>query len=223
MEREVTNEINVYEKEAEENPAWQYAGLRNVFYRKGFRMEMLSSFEPRLRFFYKWWTQLFAESEGKEGLGLFPVTGEFSEELHSVGQFIQDGARLFFETVLWVEKANYEITVPEDPANVDGLNFVSGKSLQYMDEKAMNGTLLAHVDGGVPNLIITLDELSDYTFGEVVYFFWKALGISGYCLGVNPFDQPGVEEYKNNMFALLGKPGYEGAKADLEARLKAVL
>ena len=205
------------------NDVIKYAALRYIMMTKGKSVEILADYNPSLTMFGEWYKQLMAESEGKEKKGVFPTAAHFSTDLHSIGQFIQDGARLFFETVLWVEKANFEITVPEDPANVDGLNFVSGKSLQYMDEKAMNGTLLAHVDGGVPNLIITLDELSDYTFGEIVYFFWKALGISGYCLGVNPFDQPGVEEYKNNMFALLGKPGYEGAKADLEARLKAVL
>ena len=161
-----------------------------------------------------------AESEGKDGKGLFPVSANFTTDLHSIGQFIQDGSRTLFETVLWVEKSRREMLIPDDPANVDGLNFAAGMSLQQMNEKAMKGTLLAHVDGGAPNLVVTLDELSDYTFGELVYFFWKSLAISGYMIGVNPFDQPGVEAYKKNMFALLGKPGYDEPRAALEARLK---
>ena len=163
------------------------------------------------------------ESEGKDLKGLFSTSANFSTDLHSIGQAIQDGPRMLFETILWVEKAGVDLTVPDDPKNSDGLNFASGKTMQYMNEKAMNGTLLAHVDGGVPNLIISVGELSDYTFGETVYFFWKALAISGYMIGVNPFNQPGVESYKKNMFALLGKPGFEDAKKDLEARLKKVL
>ena len=205
------------------NDATLYAALRYIMMTKGKSVEILSDYNPSLTMFGEWYKQLMAESEGKEFKGVFPTSAHFSTDLHSIGQFIQDGARIFFETVLWVSKANAEIALPNDEKNVDGLNFVSGKTLQYMNEKAMNGTLLAHVDGGVPNLIITVDELSDYTFGELVYFFWKALGISGYALGVNPFDQPGVEAYKKNMFALLGKPGYEEAKADLEKRLAAVL
>ncbi len=199
-----------------------YAAIRYIMMTKGKSVEILSDYNPSLAMFGEWYKQLMAESEGKDHKGIFPTAAHFSTDLHSIGQFIQDGARLFFETVLWVAKANHEITLPDDEKNVDGLNFVSGKSLQFMNEKAMNGTLLAHVDGGVPNLIITLDELSDYTFGELCYFFWKALGISGYMLGVNPFDQPGVEAYKKNMFALLGKPGYEDAKADLEKRLESI-
>ena len=151
------------------------------------------------------------------------MTANFSTDLHSIGQFIQDGSRTLFETVLWVQKSACDIEVPDDPDNVDGLNFAAGKTMQYMNEKAMNGTLLAHVDGGVPNVIISLDELSDYTFGELVFFFWKSLAISGYLLGINPFNQPGVENYKKNMFALLGKPGYEDMRTNLEKRLNAVL
>ena len=205
------------------NDVTLYAALRYIMMTKGKGVEILADYNPSLTMFGEWYKQLMAESEGKENKGVFPTAAHFSTDLHSIGQFIQDGARIFFETVLWVEKAGTEIALPDDEKNVDGLNFASGKTLQYMNEKAMNGTLLAHVDGGVPNLIITLDELSDYTFGELVYFFWKALGISGYALGVNPFDQPGVEAYKKNMFALLGKPGYEDAKADLEKRLADVL
>ena len=163
-----------------------------------------------------------AESEGKDGKGIFPVSANFSTDLHSIGQFIQDGARTMFETVLWVEESRQDLKVPHDPENVDGLNFASGRTMQYMNEKAMKGTLLAHVDGGVPNLVLTVDKLNDYTFGELVYFFWKSLALSGYMIGVNPFDQPGVEAYKKNMFALLGKPGYEDMKDELEARLKDV-
>ena len=204
------------------NDTTLYAAMRYIMMTKGKCVEILADYNPSLTMFGEWYKQLMAESEGKEFKGVFPTAAHFSTDLHSIGQFIQDGARLFFETVLWVDQANAEVTLPDDPANTDGLNFASGKSLQYMNEKAMNGTLLAHVDGGVPNLIIKVDKLSDYTFGELVYFFWKALGISGYALGVNPFDQPGVEAYKNNMFALLGKPGYEAAREDLEARLAKV-
>ncbi|MGN0267327.1 MAG: glucose-6-phosphate isomerase [Lachnospiraceae bacterium] len=205
------------------NDAMKYAAVRFIMLMKGKCMEVLSNYEPSLTQFGEWYKQLMAESEGKDGKGLFPVTGNYSTDLHSFGQFIQDGARTMFETVLWVEKSACDIVVPNDPANVDKLNFASGKTIQYMNEKAMNGTMLAHVDGGVPNVIITLDELSDYTFGELVFFFWKSLGISGYLLGINPFNQPGVEDYKKNMFALLGKPGFEDMKADLEARLASVL
>ena len=205
------------------NDVMKYAAVRFIMLMKGKCMEVLSNYEPSLTQFGEWYKQLMAESEGKDGKGLFPVTGNYSTDLHSFGQFIQDGARTMFETVLWIEKSACDIVVPDDPANVDKLNFASGKTMQYMNEKAMNGTMLAHVDGGVPNVIITLDELSDYTFGELVFFFWKSLGISGYLLGINPFNQPGVEDYKKNMFALLGKPGFEDMKADLEARLAAVL
>ncbi|MCD8190994.1 MAG: glucose-6-phosphate isomerase [Clostridiales bacterium] len=205
------------------NDAMKYAATRFIMLMKGKSVEILSNYEPALTQFGEWYKQLMAESEGKDGKGLFPVSANFSTDLHSIGQFIQDGSRTMFETVLWVQKSACDIAVPDDPANVDGLNFASGKTMQYMNEKAMNGTMLAHVDGGVPNIIITLDELNDHNFGELVYFFWKSLGISAYMLGVNPFNQPGVEDYKKNMFALLGKPGYEDMKADLEARLAAVL
>lgn len=205
------------------NDVMKYAAVRFIMLMKGKSMEVLSNYEPALTQFGEWYKQLMAESEGKDGKGLFPVTGNFSTDLHSFGQFIQDGARTMFETVLWVEKSACDIAVPDDPANVDGLNFASGRTMQYMNEKAMNGTMLAHVDGGVPNVIITIDELNDHNFGELVFFFWKTLGVSAYMLGINPFNQPGVEDYKKNMFALLGKPGYESMKADLEARLAAVL
>ncbi|MDO4537690.1 MAG: glucose-6-phosphate isomerase [Coriobacteriales bacterium] len=205
------------------NDAMKYAAARFILMLKGKSVEVLANYEPALTQFGEWYKQLMAESEGKDNKGLFPVTANFSTDLHSIGQFIQDGSRTLFETVLWVRKSAHDIEVPHDPQNVDGLNFAAGKTMQYMNEKAMNGTLLAHVDGGVPNVIIELDELSDYGFGELVFFFWKSLAISGYLLGINPFNQPGVEDYKKNMFALLGKPGYEDMKAELEERLAAVL
>lgn len=201
------------------NDAMLSAAMRFLMLMKGKSVEILANYEPSLTMFGEWYKQLMAESEGKDGKGLFPVSANFSTDLHSIGQFIQDGSRTMFETVLWVEQSRHDLTVPNDPANVDGLNFAAGRTMQYMNEKAMKGTLLAHVDGGVPNLILTVDRLCDYTFGELVYFFWKSLAISGYMIGVNPFDQPGVEAYKKNMFALLGKPGYEDAKEALEARL----
>ena len=204
------------------NDAALYAAMRYLMLMKGKQVEILASYEPALTMFGEWYKQLMAESEGKDGKGLFPVSANFTTDLHSIGQFIQDGSRMLFETVLWVEKAAHELTVPHDEANVDGLEFAAGMSMQEINEKAMKGTLLAHVDGGAPNLVITLDELSDYTFGELVYFFWKSLAISGYMIGVNPFDQPGVEAYKKNMFALLGKPGYQEAKEALEARLRSL-
>ena len=203
-----------------ENDAMLYAAARFLMLMKGKKVEILASYEPSLTMFGEWYKQLMAESEGKDGKGLFPMSANFTTDLHSIGQFIQDGSRTLFETVLWVEQARREITVPADPENVDGLDFAAGMTLQEMNEKAMKGTLLAHVDGGTPNLVITIDQLNDYTFGELVYFFWKSLSVSGYMIGVNPFDQPGVEAYKKNMFALLGKPGYEEARMELEARLK---
>lgn len=163
-----------------------------------------------------------AESEGKDKKGIFPVSANFSTDLHSIGQYIQDGMRNLFETVIWVDEAQTELKVPYDEENVDGLNFAAEKTMQFMNKQAMRGTLLAHVDGGVPNIVINVDECSDYTFGELCYFFWWSLGISGYILGVNPFNQPGVEAYKKNMFALLGKPGYEDMKEELENRLSTV-
>ena len=201
------------------NDSMLYAAMRFLMLMKGKSVEILANYEPALTMFGEWYKQLMAESEGKDKKGLFPVSANFSTDLHSIGQFIQDGARTMFETVLWVEETQQTLTVPDDPADTDGLNFASGRTLQFMNEKAMKGTLLAHVDGGVPNLILSIDKRSDYTFGELVYFFWKSLAISGYMIGVNPFDQPGVEAYKKNMFALLGKPGYEDMKKELEDRL----
>ncbi|MDF2959850.1 MAG: pgi [Paenibacillus sp.] len=202
-----------------ENESYQYAAVRNALYRKGKTTEILVNYEPSLHFISEWWKQLFGESEGKDYKGIFPASVDFSTDLHSMGQFIQDGNRTLFETVIQVAEVAEQITIGTDADNLDGLNFLSGKTMDFVNKKAFEGTMLAHTDGGVPNLIVTLPDTSAYTFGYMVYFFEKACGISGYLLGVNPFDQPGVEAYKANMFALLGKPGYEKEKAELEARL----
>ncbi len=202
-----------------ENPCYQYAALRNILYRKGKTIELMANYEPKLHYFAEWWRQLYAESEGKDLCGIFPASADFSTDLHSVGQYIQDGIRNIFETVLHIETTERDITITEDPDNIDGLNYLVGKTVFYMNEKAFLGAAVAHNDGGTPNLIINIPKLSEYYFGKLIYFFERACGISGYMLGVNPFDQPGVEEYKKNMFALLGKPGYEEEKKVLEARL----
>ncbi|MCX8132297.1 MAG: glucose-6-phosphate isomerase [Clostridia bacterium] len=202
-----------------ENDCYKYAAARNALYRKNKTTEIMVNYEPALHFFTEWWKQLYGESEGKDQKGIFPAGVDFSSDLHSMGQYIQDGLRNIFETVLNVEKARKTIVIKEDKDNVDGLNFLAGKEIDLVNKKAFEGTLLAHTDGGVPNLILNIPELNDYYFGNLVYFFEKACGISGYLLGVNPFDQPGVEAYKKNMFALLGKPGYEEEKKKLEARL----
>ncbi len=203
-----------------ENDCYKYAAVRNALYNKNKTIEILVNYEPALHFMTEWWKQLYGESEGKDQKGIFPAGVDFSSDLHSMGQYIQDGLRNIFETVINVEKPKKGLVVKEDPLNVDGLNFLTGKDVDFVNKKAMEGTLLAHTDGGVPNLILTVPELNEFCFGSLVYFFEKACGISGYLLGVNPFNQPGVEEYKKNMFALLGKPGYEEEKKKLEARLK---
>ena len=203
----------------ETNECYQYAAVRNILHRKGKDVEMLVNYEPELQYFTEWWKQLYGESEGKDGKVIFPAGVSFSTDLHSMGQYIQDGRRMMFETVLCVEESKTDVVIGEDADNVDGLNFLAGKGMDYVNKKAFEGTYLAHNDGGVPNLIINIKRLDEYTFGQLVYFFEKACGISGYMLGVNPFNQPGVESYKKNMFALLGKPGYESEKEALEARL----
>ncbi len=203
----------------EDNDCLKYAAIRNILYRKGKGIEILANYEPSLTMFGEWFKQLYAESEGKDQKGIFPVSANFSTDLHSIGQFIQDGSRNIFETVLWVEKAKNDIIIESDEENLDGLNFVANKSIQYVNSKAYEGTYLAHIDGGVPTMVLEIEKADEYNFGQIVYFFEKALAISGYMLGVNPFDQPGVEAYKKNMFALLGKPGYEDEKDNLEARL----
>ena len=203
----------------ETNECYQYAAVRNILHRKGKDVEMMVNYDPELQYFTEWWKQLYGESEGKDQKGIFPAGVCFSTDLHSMGQYIQDGRRLMFETVLYVEESKTDLLIGEDKDNVDGLNFLAGKGMDFVNKKAFEGTYLAHNDGGVPNLIIKLKKLDEYTFGQLVYFFEKACGISGYMLGVNPFNQPGVESYKKNMFALLGKPGYEDEKAVLEARI----
>ncbi len=203
----------------EENSAMQYAAYRNILYRKGKTTEILACYEPAFAMMSEWWKQLYGESEGKDGKGIFPASVIFSTDLHSLGQYVQMGMRNIFETVVRFEADPYKAEVPDDAANVDGLNFLTGKTLAYVNGKAEDGTVLAHVDGGVPNLMLELTDRSEDTFGRLVYFFESACGVSGYTLGVNPFDQPGVEAYKKNMFALLGKPGYEDMRAELEARI----
>ena len=201
-----------------ENPAWQYAAARHGLYQAGKKVELLACYEPPFRFFAEWWKQLYGESEGKEGKGLFPASVEFTADLHSMGQYLQEGERLMFETVVkFAPKGQF--IIPNDPDNVDGLNFLSGKPLSFVAEQAMRGTILAHVDGGVPNVLIELPAIGEASVGYLIYFFEYVCGLSGHLLEVNPFDQPGVEAYKKNMFALLGKPGYEDLKAQLETRL----
>ena len=203
-----------------DNDCMKYVALRNVMYRHGMAMEILVSYEPYATMFNEWWKQLYGESEGKDGKGLFPASVIFSTDLHSLGQFIQDGSRSMFETVVSVVDEKEKLAVPYDEANVDTLNFLAGIDLNDVNKKAMMGTILAHVDGGTPNILIELSERNAYTMGYLIYFFEFACGVSGYVLGVNPFNQPGVEAYKKNMFALLGKPGYEAQKEELEKRLK---
>ena len=202
-----------------ENDCYKYAAIRNILYRKGKSAEMLVSYEPSFTMMNEWFKQLFGESEGKDGKGLFPVSAVFSTDLHSLGQYIQQGERLLFETVVSFEKPKYEITLGTDPENVDGLNFLAGKTMDYVNKKAFQGTILAHNDGGVPNLVLSVPEMNEYELGYLIYFFEKACAVSGYVLGVNPFNQPGVESYKKNMFALLGKPGYEDMTEALLKRL----
>jgi glucose-6-phosphate isomerase len=202
-----------------ENECYQYAAVRNSLYRKGKTTEIFVSYEPAMHFVAEWWKQLYGESEGKDQRGIFPAAVDFSSDLHSMGQYIQDGVRNLFETVIQVAEVEHQIVIAEDAENLDGLNFLAGKTMDFVNKKAFEGTLLAHTDGGVPNLIVTIPGMTAYDFGYMVYFFEKACGISGYLLGVNPFDQEGVEAYKKNMFALLGKPGFEKEKAELEARL----
>ncbi len=202
------------------NDCYKYAAIRNMLYRDGKKFEMLAAYEPSMTMWCEWFKQLFGESEGKENKGIFPASAIFSTDLHSLGQYIQQGERTLFETVLWVNEPKEDVEIEFDDVNGDGLNFVAGKTLHYVNSKAFAGTVLAHTDGQVPNIVIELDKQDEETLGAMIYFFEKACGLSGYILGVNPFDQPGVESYKKNMFALLGKPGYESEKEALEARLK---
>ena len=202
-----------------DNPAAIYAAARNALYRSGKKIEILVNFQPKLHYLSEWWKQLYGESEGKENKGIFPASVDFSTDLHSMGQWIQEGERTIFETVISVEKVQHSVLVPSDDENLDGLNFLAGKHVDEVNKMAELGTQLAHVDGGVPNIRITIPELSEYWIGQLIYMFEKACGISGYVLGVNPFNQPGVEAYKKNMFALLNKPGYEEESKAILARI----
>ena len=202
------------------SPAWTYAAIRYELYRNGRSTEVLACYDPAFRFMTEWWKQLYGESEGKDGKGLFPASVEFTADLHSMGQYIQDGRRLMFETVVRLGPSENQLYVPRDEDDGDGLNFLAGQSMDFIRDRAMEGTLLAHTEGGVPNLIVEVDGKTPEALGQLIYFFEYACGLSGYLLEVNPFDQPGVEAYKKNMFALLGKPGYEDRKAELEAKLR---
>ena len=207
------------EKSFEENDSLQYAAIRNILLRKGKAIEVLADYEPSLHYVAEWWKQLYGESEGKDQKGLFPASVDLTTDLHSMGQFIQDGSRIMFETVLNIEKSRETVVINEEPVDLDGLNYLAGKDMDFVNKSAMNGTVLAHTDGNVPNLMVKIPEQNEFYLGELFYFFEFAVGISGYLLGVNPFNQPGVESYKKNMFALLGKPGYEEAREALLKRL----
>ena len=204
----------------EENQCYQYAVVRNALLRKGKNTEIIVNYEPCMQYFGEWWKQLYGESEGKDGKGLYPSSVNFSTDLHSLGQYIQDGQRIMFETVLNVENARKDVTIEEEASDLDGLNYLAGKTMDFVNKQAFQGTILAHVDGGVPNVVVNVPAITPYYMGQLIYFFEKACGISGYLLGVNPFNQPGVEEYKKNMFALLGKKGFETLRETLLARLQ---
>ena len=203
----------------EENDALKYAALRNILLRKGKAIEILANYEPSVHYVSEWWKQLYGESEGKDQKGIFPASVDLTTDLHSMGQFIQDGARNMFETVINIETSREEIIIGEEPVDLDGLNYLAGKSVDFVNKSAMNGTILAHTDGQVPNFLVNVPEVNEFYLGELFYFFEFACGVSGYLLGVNPFNQPGVESYKKNMFALLGKPGYEAQREELLKRL----
>lgn len=204
----------------ENNDSVLYAAVRNILLRKGKTIEILANYEPSIHYVAEWWKQLFGESEGKDQKGIFPASVDLTTDLHSMGQFIQDGQRTMFETVVNLEKSTCEVVLEEEEVDLDGLNYLAGKTVDFINKSAMKGTLLAHTDGNVPNLMITVEEQSEEALGELFYFFEFACGVSGYILGVNPFDQPGVESYKKNMFALLGKPGFEALNHELQERLK---
>lgn len=207
------------EQPFEENAALQYAAVRNILLRKGKTVEVLANYEPCLHFVNEWWKQLYGESEGKDGKGIFPAAVDLTTDLHSMGQFIQDGNRILFETVMEIAQSSAEIVINEEPVDLDGLNYLAGKTVDFVNKSAMNGTILAHTDGDVPNLKVAIPAQDEYSLGQLFYFFEFACGVSGYLLGVNPFNQPGVESYKKNMFALLGKPGFEKEREELLKRL----
>lgn len=219
MEGAASGRKHALEADFEENDALLYAAMRNILLRKGKNVEIVANYEPSLHYVSEWWKQLFGESEGKDQKGIFPAAVDLTTDLHSMGQFIQDGARIMFETVINVETPQCEITIEEEPVDLDGLNYLAGKTMDFVNKSAMNGTILAHTDGKVPNLMVKVPEQNEFYLGELFYFFEFACGVSGYLLGVNPFNQPGVESYKRNMFALLGKPGYEKEREELLKRL----
>lgn len=219
MEGAQAGRKSAMENSFEENDALKYAALRNILLRKGKCIEILANYEPSVHYVSEWWKQLYGESEGKDQRGIFPASVDLTTDLHSMGQFIQDGSRNLFETVINIEKSREEIILQEEPVDLDGLNYLAGKSVDFVNKSAMNGTILAHTDGQVPNLMVTVPEVNEYYLGQLFYFFEFACGVSGYLLGVNPFNQPGVESYKKNMFALLGKPGYEAQREELLKRL----
>ncbi len=219
MEGAASGRKAALENKFEENDSLQYAALRNILLKKGKSIEILANYEPSVHYVSEWWKQLYGESEGKDQRGIFPASVDLTTDLHSMGQFIQDGARIMFETVLNVEKSRETLIINEEPVDLDGLNYLAGQTVDFVNKSAMNGTLLAHTDGQVPNLMINIPEANEFYLGELFYFFEFACGVSGYMLGVNPFNQPGVESYKKNMFALLGKPGYEEQREALLKRL----
>ncbi len=219
MEGAASGRKHALEADFEENDALLYAAMRNILLRKGKNVEIVANYEPSLHYVSEWWKQLFGESEGKDQKGIFPAAVDLTTDLHSMGQFIQDGARIMFETVINVETPQCEITIEEEPVDLDGLNYLAGKTMDFVNKSAMNGTILAHTDGNVPNLMVKVPEQNEFYLGELFYFFEFACGVSGYLLGVNPFNQPGVESYKRNMFTLLGKPGYEKEREELLKRL----
>lgn len=219
MEGAASGRKRALENAFEENDALQYAALRNILLRKGKSVEILANYEPAVHHVSEWWKQLFGESEGKDNKGLFPASVDLTTDLHSMGQFIQDGSRVMFETVINIDTPREELTIGEEPVDLDGLNYLAGKTVDFVNKSAMNGTILAHTDGQVPNFMVTVPEVNEFYLGELFYFFEFACGVSGYLLGVNPFNQPGVESYKKNMFALLGKPGYEAQREELLKRL----
>ncbi|PWJ49110.1 glucose-6-phosphate isomerase [Faecalicatena contorta] len=219
MEGAQTARKEALENDFAENDALQYAAVRNILLRKGKTIEVLANYEPSLHYVSEWWKQLYGESEGKDQRGIFPASVDLTTDLHSMGQFIQDGNRILFETVLNVEASQAELIMNEEPVDLDGLNYLTGKTVDFINKSAMNGTILAHTDGNVPNLLVTIPEQTEFYLGQLFYFFEFAVGVSGYLLGVNPFNQPGVESYKKNMFALLGKPGYEKEREELLKRL----
>jgi len=219
MEGAASGRARAMEADFEENDALQYAAVRNILHRKGKSVEVLANYEPSLHYVSEWWKQLYGESEGKDQKGIFPASVDLTTDLHSMGQFIQDGSRIMYETVMNIEESRCTLTIGEEPVDLDGLNYLAGKTVDFVNKSAMNGTILAHTDGNVPNLIVNIPKQDEFYLGELFYFFEFACGVSGYVLGVNPFNQPGVESYKKNMFALLGKPGYEKQREELLKRL----